>query len=113
MHQEIPGLGTQYRIIFGGVCSGITRAVLECPFEYVKVKRQTGQTWEFRGFYKGFNVLLPRSIGILTYYFCVIDMIRRKTDLWNTKTGQFMSSGTAAMTAFWIVWPFEYLKNLA
>jgi len=40
-------------------------------------------------------------------------MIRRKTNLWNSKIGQFLSSGTAAMTAFWIVWPFEYLKNLA
>ena len=63
--------------------------------------------------YKGFEVLLPRCIGILTYYFCVIDIIRRKTNLWNSKTGQFLSSGTAAMTAFWIIWPFEYLKNLA
>ena len=33
--------------------------------------------------------------------------------MWNTKIGQFIASGTAAMLAYWIVWPFELMKNLA
>lgn len=58
-------------------------------------------------------MLLPRCIGILTYYFCAIDTLRRYTTWWDTKSGQFICSGMAATTAFWIVWPFELLKNLA
>lgn len=29
-----------------------------------------------------------------------------------TKKGQFAASGSAAMFAYWLIWPFEVLKNL-
>ena len=31
--------GVQVRVIIGGICSATVRAVIECPFEYAKVKR--------------------------------------------------------------------------
>ena len=31
--------GIEWRVLFGGICSGTCRAILECPFEYAKVKR--------------------------------------------------------------------------
>ena len=49
----------------------------------------------------------------MTYYFCMVDTLRRKTNLWDYKLGQFLISGGAAMTGFWIIWPLEVLKNLA
>lgn len=37
-HELIPcSGGIQYRIVLGGIVSGIARAVFECPFEFVKV----------------------------------------------------------------------------
>ena len=30
----------------------------------------------------------------------------------DTKLGQFTASGSAAMFAYWLIWPFEVLKNL-
>lgn len=39
--------------------------------------------------------------------------MRRWTGLWQYKIGQFLISGGAAMTGFWIIWPLEVLKNLA
>ena len=31
--------GIQYRVLFGGLTAGFVRAMVECPFEYAKVKR--------------------------------------------------------------------------
>ena len=54
-----------------------------------------------------------RATGMITYYFTMVDALRRKTNLWDYKLGQFLVSGGAAMTGYWIIWPFEILKNLA
>jgi hypothetical protein len=41
--KEIPLTGgIQYRVLMGGISAGIVRSLVECPFEYAKVKRQTG-----------------------------------------------------------------------
>lgn len=41
--QAIPGLfGVEWRTLVAGIAGGSARSILECPFEYVKVKRQTG-----------------------------------------------------------------------
>ena len=50
---------------------------------------------------------------MITYYFTMVDALRRNTNLWDYKLGQFLVSGGAAMTGYWIIWPFEILKNLA
>ena len=40
---EIPWTGgLQGRVVVGGVLAASARALIECPFEYAKVKRQTG-----------------------------------------------------------------------
>ena len=43
MRQHIPLTGgLEIRCVTAGWLSGSFRAILECPFEYAKVKRQTG-----------------------------------------------------------------------
>jgi hypothetical protein len=43
MTKKIPATGgMEMRTFVSGIIAGIFRAVLECPFEYVKTKRQTG-----------------------------------------------------------------------
>jgi len=54
MKQNIPGTGTQYRVLLAAFIAGSVRAVVECPFEYMKVKRQTGQSFSARDLFKGF-----------------------------------------------------------
>ena len=46
MCQKIPmGMGLEWRTLFAGIAGGSARSFIECPFEYAKVKRQTGQKW--------------------------------------------------------------------
>jgi hypothetical protein len=47
----------------------------------------------------------------MTTYFVLIDTLRRNTDLFKTKFGQFLASGFSASAGFWLIWPFETLKN--
>ena len=79
--------GIEWRTLAAGWLSGSFRAILECPFEYAKVNRQTGQTWEFKGMYKGFTNVYPRGVGIMAGYFMQIDSWRRHTNYMNNKLG--------------------------
>lgn len=72
--------GLQYRVIAAGFLAGTARSLVECPFEYAKVKRQTNQTWHFRQAFKGFTLLYPRTTGLMTIYFVIVDIFRRKTN---------------------------------
>lgn len=65
--------GLQMRTILGGMTAGFVRSILECPFEYVKVRRMTEQSWHVRDLYKGFSTLAPRSTLILTSFFVSVD----------------------------------------
>lgn len=101
------------RVLMGAFASASSRAIVECPFEYAKVKRQTGQNWKLVDGYTGFGVLYMRTLGLMTMFFCIIDSMRRHTNIFKYKIGQFFGSGCASMVAFWCVWPFEVLKNQA
>ena len=114
LKQTIPyTFGLQYRVPLAAFVAANARAVIECPFEYAKVRGQTGQSWKFNEAYRGFSILYPRTVGLMTFYLCMIDSLRRNTNLFKTAVGQFFVSGTIATMAFWIIWPFETLKNQA
>ena len=67
--------------------AGAFRAVIECPFEYSKVRGQTGQSWKYNEVYKGFGVILLRNVGLLTSFICMLDLCRRHTSFMDTKHG--------------------------
>jgi hypothetical protein len=49
---------------------------------------------------------------MMTSYFTQIDCWRRHTSAFDSKMGQFLASGSAAMIGFWVIWPLEVIKNL-
>jgi solute carrier family 25 carnitine/acylcarnitine transporter 20/29 len=113
MKKEIPGtFGLQYRVVAAGVMASSVRAIIESPFEYAKVKRQTGQSWSLIAAYKGFGTLYFRTVGMLTSFFIFMDTFRRKSSLFGTKTGQFLIAGVAASLAWIVIWPLENMKNI-
>ena len=42
LRDTLPGMTTERRVLLGGIIAGTARSLLENPFEYAKVKRQTG-----------------------------------------------------------------------
>ena len=105
--------GLELRILTAGVFSGTVRSLIECPFEYIKVKRQTAQTWASKDIYRGFTSLYIRSTAMMTTYFVVVDFYKRNTNLFQSKLGQFWVSGSASVIGWFIIWPFEVMKNIS
>eukprot|EP00118_Oscarella_pearsei_P004581 m.19850 g.19850 ORF g.19850 m.19850 type:complete len:299 (+) comp27914_c0_seq6:193-1089(+) len=120
--------GLQLRVIIGGLLSATSRAIIETPLEFAKVRRQTGQTWNISQVYQvdlyliicsrllcmmqGFTVTWIRTAGLMTSYFITVDYLRRtKPDFFKSVLGPFFISGVAATAAWWLVWPFENMKS--
>ena len=113
-HVDPFGVGSEMelRVPIAGVVGATARTIIESPIEYAKVKGQTGQTWRFGEIYQGAHLQWARTGPMMTFYFCAFDMCKRK-GYTQTALGQFISSGGCALLGFWIVWPFETLKNRA
>ncbi|ORY44685.1 mitochondrial carrier [Rhizoclosmatium globosum] len=92
---EVPGSGgLQLRVLGAAFTASLTRAMLESPIELAKVKGQTGQQWHVSELTKGFPLQL-----------------RHYPQTFDTLWGQFSASSCSATVGFWVVWPFEVLKN--
>ena len=113
MSKTIPySNGLEYRTLVSGIIAGSIRSCLECPFEYAKVKLQTGQRPRLQSIYTGFEVLYPRSTLIITSVYVQLDYWRRCTSIMDNKVGTFVASGLTGLFSYWLIWPLEVLKNL-
>eukprot|EP00794_Sanderia_malayensis_P016179 gene16179-17805_t len=111
---EIPLTGgLQLRVLLGGAAASTARSIIETPLELAKVRRQTGQTWQLRGVYKGFGVTWFRTMGLMCTYFILVDTFRRNMSeqFKRPLIGPFLISGVAATVGWWVVWPLEYMKS--
>jgi len=106
-------LGLKQSTILSGIIASGARALIESPVEYVKVHKQmnTQPIYTLKNLYTGFTHQYIRTTGLMTTYFCTVDILRRNTSLFDSLTGQFVASAGAATLGYWIVWPFEVLKN--
>jgi len=110
VHIPLSG-GLEIRVIFGGIISGTSRALIECPFEFMKVRRQIGLSWEIKSLYHGFQPTWFKAMGLMTTYFILLDNFRRKTNVFKSKVKLFFVNGFCASFGFLVVWPFEIVKN--
>lgn len=58
------------------------------------------------------GALTLRTVGLMTSFMCITDSIRRNTNLMTHLPGQFITAACAGSFAWFIVWPFENLKNV-
>lgn len=101
----------EYRVLFAGMMSGAIRSFVETPFEFVKVRRQTKQSWDIKSFYTGLHLNLVRNTMLLSIYFVLVDWFWAETTAYEYKAGQFLINGGSALLAYWVIWPLEVLKN--
>ena len=106
----LPLSEVESRVVVAGVCGASARTLLESPIEYAKVQGQTGQAWKLNDIYRGAGLQWLRTGPMMTFWFCAMDVFKRN-GYTSTPLGQFVCSGGAAVVGFWLVWPFETLKN--
>ena len=80
-------MGLEWRTLMAGIAGGSARSFVECPSEYAKVKRQTGQKWQFKQAYLGIGEQYFRSTIMMTLYFCFVDLARKHTNLFSSSWG--------------------------
>lgn len=102
-------LGIDSRIYLAGICSGIARAVIECPLEVAKIRRQVGESWRFRGLFKGFGANLTRNVPLLTLFFAFVDLSKR-IDI-SAQWRPFITGSVCSTLAWTVVWPFDVIKS--
>lgn len=104
--------GLKYSVIISGLSASTTRSLIECPIEFAKVSRQTGQSWKLAKIYQGFLFQWIRTSGVMITYFSLIDSIRRhRPETFSSLPGQFLASSSSATLGFWLMWPAETIKN--
>ena len=107
MMRQIPGLGgLEIRVPAGGVVAGTCRAIIECPFEYSKVRRQVGENYLLKDAYKGFSMVWLRSVILLVSFFSQIDTYKRHTNVMDSKLGQFWVAAQGSVVSWLLPWPF-------
>lgn len=125
--------GLRPSVLLGGLAAACTRAVIETPLEYVKVRLMTGQTATVGGglvptlkalakspvstigqMYQGFTPTLLRTIGLLGSFFVMTDYaVRYIPDVVNTPLlGPFFNGGICATAAWTLAFPFESAKSI-
>jgi len=93
--------------------SAITRSLVESPFEYMKVMRQTDLKWNFKDVYRGFHIQTLRTTSMLLWIFIPYDVIKTKTNYMSTLPGQWFCTTIICCWCYTISWPLETLKNMS
>ena len=78
------------------------------------MRKQTGKPLlAFSQLYTGYSITLLRTVGLMTTFFCLIDIAGRQVpDTLNSPTlGPFFKGGVCATAAWWCVWPAEVAKS--
>lgn len=111
-HAMLGVLPWSWETFLGGFLGGTARSFIECVSENMKVNRQVGQSWKFRNLYKGLGYQIIVASGMFSTFVSIIEGFKNKTNLMDSMFGQFIVGCVAGTIAWYIVWPFEYVKNL-
>ncbi len=112
--KEIPYTGgLETRVIAGGIIAATCRTFIEAPLELIKVRRQVGQSWDMKSLFNGFSVTWVRTTGLMVTFFIILDTLSRHAAELLSKpvVGPFIKGGVVSTLAWWLIWPFETLKN--
>lgn len=110
--------GLKFRVLAGGFASGVTRAILETPLDYWKIRRQIVKEWRVGlDLTTGWKITLLRGSLLMSVYFCYLDLARREWsnylgyDAFSPIWGKFCLNGVTTTAAWLTVWPLEYMKS--
>ena len=111
---EIPLTGgLQLRVVLGGIASGISRAAIETPIDYWKIRRQVVKKMKYNEALSGLRVTMLGRAILLPVFFIYLEKARPYKEIvfGESPVGTFFFAGFCATAAWWTVWPLEYMKS--
>mmetsp|Transcript_27049 Transcript_27049/g.38769 ORF Transcript_27049/g.38769 Transcript_27049/m.38769 type:complete len:301 (-) Transcript_27049:766-1668(-) len=120
--------GLRISVLLGACASAFARATIESPFDFIKVRKQTGSPWYIgdgslksmispqmvRQLYNGYIPTLKRTLLLMGSFFILVDYsVRYIPDVINMPVyGPFFKGGICATAAWTFAFPFETVKNV-
>jgi hypothetical protein len=77
--------------------------------QVAKIRRQIGESWKFKGLFKGLSVNLYRNVPLLSSFFVFVE-ISKRFDI-EPSWRPFVTGSVCATMAWTLVWPFDVLKS--
>ena len=104
--------GLQVRVVISGIVAGLSRAALETPIDYWKIRRQVVKEWNIREI-TGLKVTTLSRILLLPAFFIYLEKARPyQSGLFGASpVGTFFFTGLCGTAAWWTIWPLEYMKS--
>jgi len=121
--------GLRPSVLLGACAAAFARATIESPFEFIKVRKQVGSTWQLAAptkvtplfmakqlahVYQGYIPTLKRTVLLLGSFFVLVDYsVRFIPHVINAPlVGPFFKGGICATAAWVLAFPFETVKNV-
>ena len=110
---ELPLTGSlQLRVVLSGIAAGLSRAILETPTDFWKIRRQVMKEWNIWEV-TGLRVTTLSRIILLPAFFIYLEKSRpyQSSLFGESPIGTFLFTGFCATAASWTIWPLEYMKS--
>ena len=110
---ELPLTGSlELRVVLSGIAAGLSRAILETPTDFWKIRRQVMKEWNIREI-TGLRVTTLSRIILLPAFFIYLEKARpyQSSLFGENPVGTFFFTGFCATAASWTIWPLEYMKS--
>ena len=95
-------------ILLAGFCGGVSRGIVEGPFEYIKVRRQVQQRWHLSEVFNGFGATITRNSFLFGSFVVYIDLSKQ---LIPGGLGPFWTGAICSNLAWLTVWPMDVAKS--
>jgi solute carrier family 25 carnitine/acylcarnitine transporter 20/29 len=96
------------QVIVSGFLGGCGRALVESPFEYLKTRRQVGNTWKFSELMSGSGATLLRNSILFSSFVIYIDLSKQIVE---GGLSPFLSGAICANLAWLTIWPLDVIKS--
>ena len=98
-----------YQVILAGLCGGVGRGVIEGPFEYIKVRRQLMQPWQFKELLSGSGATIARNSFLFSSFVVYLDISEQVIP---GGLPPFWKGAICANLAWMTIWPMDVVKTM-
>lgn len=101
-------LGLDPLVVCAGFCGGVSRGLVEAPFEYIKTRRQVDKPWVMREVFSGCGPTVFRNSFLFSSFMIYIDISKV---LVPGGLGPFWTGAICANLAWLTIWPIDVVKS--
>jgi solute carrier family 25 carnitine/acylcarnitine transporter 20/29 len=95
-------------IVVAGFCGGISRGIIEGPFEYIKVRRQVDKPWYVSEMLSGMGATVFRNAFLFSSFVIYIDISRQVVP---GGFSPFVEGAVCSNLAWLTIWPLDVVKS--